>query len=160
MTGLLVKGDCGKGRERLAGGSAERAVAALAIAVALGAAFPAASARAEPSLGKDAFVRSCAACHGPSGVGDGPLAHRLKPKPTDLTGLRKANGGVFPRDKVLALIDGSNRLDEDDGRSMPLWSDDAEAIAEDALAGKFDHAEHIPLERIEDIVDYIETLQR
>lgn len=32
------------------------------------------------------FLANCAACHGPGGKGDGPVAAALVPKPTDLTG--------------------------------------------------------------------------
>ena len=35
--------------------------------------------------GKGLFAQYCAACHGPTGKGDGPAAAALNPKPTDLT---------------------------------------------------------------------------
>ena len=34
--------------------------------------------------GKKLFEENCAACHGPSGRGDGPAAASLKPRPADL----------------------------------------------------------------------------
>ena len=36
--------------------------------------------------GKALFATDCAACHGDSGRGDGPVAHLLKTKPKDLIG--------------------------------------------------------------------------
>ncbi len=35
--------------------------------------------------GKGFFAQYCAACHGPTGKGDGPAAAALNPKPTNLT---------------------------------------------------------------------------
>lgn len=37
------------------------------------------------------YAEQCAACHGPSGHGDGALAAKLQPPPTDLTDLERAN---------------------------------------------------------------------
>jgi mono/diheme cytochrome c family protein len=35
--------------------------------------------------GKDLYTKHCAACHGPTGKGDGPAAAALTPKPADFT---------------------------------------------------------------------------
>jgi copper transport protein len=37
------------------------------------------------SRGRAAYAQTCAACHGASGTGDGPEAHRLPKRPADLT---------------------------------------------------------------------------
>ena len=50
------------------------------------------------------YASFCAACHGPSGRGDGPAGAELSPKPADLTGLAARNGGVFPTTQVMAYI--------------------------------------------------------
>ena len=55
-------------------------------------------------LGKDEYVRSCAACHGVTGKGDGPAAKSLIKSPTDLTKLSEANKGVFPISRVYAAM--------------------------------------------------------
>ncbi len=44
---------------------------------------PAASA-GDPGKGKDIYAKSCAACHGPEGKGDGAAASAMNPKPTNL----------------------------------------------------------------------------
>lgn len=59
--------------------------------------------------GKVFFIDNCAACHGADARGGGPLATGLSPKPTDLTRLSANNGGVFPRDHALSIIDGYRR---------------------------------------------------
>ena len=60
----------------------------------------------QASRGQVIYVRFCAACHGATAVGDGPLATGLREKPTDLTRLAASNGGVFSYDKVSRAIDG------------------------------------------------------
>jgi mono/diheme cytochrome c family protein len=56
-----------------------------------------------------AFAADCASCHGPGGQGDGVLAAGLDPKPANLTTIAARNGGVFPRDQVMSVIDGLAR---------------------------------------------------
>src|ERR1700674_202975 len=47
--------------------------------------------RADITSGKNMFLNYCASCHGVDGKGNGPAAAALKPAPTDLTTLAKAN---------------------------------------------------------------------
>ena len=70
----------------------------------------------EPDEGQRLFVENCAQCHGASGVGDGPWASSFKPRPTDLTQLTR--NGVFPRARVLSVIDGYDRTGLP-GKDMP-----------------------------------------
>ncbi|WP_373353558.1 c-type cytochrome [Pseudoroseicyclus sp. CXY001] len=55
------------------------------------------------------YETNCAACHGPTGHGDGELAEGLPVPPADLTQLSAMNGGVFPRDQVMSYVDGYHR---------------------------------------------------
>ena len=64
------------------------------------------------------FADNCAACHGTSAMGDGPLANELTQKPADLTRISARNGGVFPRAQVLSVIDGYSKGSHP-GRVMP-----------------------------------------
>lgn len=52
------------------------------------------------------FTEYCAGCHGDDGRGGGPEALLLGLAPPDLTQLAARNGGVFPRQQVMAQIDG------------------------------------------------------
>jgi len=63
----------------------------------------------EPVDGRTAYLENCAACHGASGRGDGPAARGLSVTPPDLTMLAARNGGVFPTDDVMSIIDGLER---------------------------------------------------
>ena len=70
----------------------------------------------EAPEGQAIFAKNCAQCHGNSGKGDGPWAASLRPRPADLTDLKE--NGVFPRARVLSVIDGYNRHDLP-GQKMP-----------------------------------------
>jgi len=51
----------------------------------------------------------CAACHGPGGKGDGPVAAGYRTPLPDLSTLSARNGGTFPLRAVMAQIDGYGR---------------------------------------------------
>lgn len=105
----------------------------LAIAL-LSASFAPALAEDEPieALGKKEFIRSCAACHGESAKGDGPVADLLLVRPADLTRIRERHGGEFPASWVYRVIDGRNEIRPHGGSGMPIWGDRYRA---DALRG-------------------------
>ncbi len=69
------------------------------------------------------FRNSCAVCHGVEGQGDGPMAVLLKVKPPDLTSLAVKNGGKFPFDYVMRVIDGRAAIGPHGTRDMPVWGD-------------------------------------
>jgi mono/diheme cytochrome c family protein len=96
--------------------------------------FASALAAEEPieEIGKEEFVRSCAACHGESGKGDGMVAEILMVKPPDLTSIRKRHGGEFPASWVYRIIDGRNEMRPHGSREMPIWGDRYRA---EALSG-------------------------
>ena len=70
----------------------------------------------EPSEGARLYMENCAQCHGASGVGDGPWADSFETPPSDLTALTV--DGVFPRARVLSVIDGYDRTGLP-GKDMP-----------------------------------------
>lgn len=70
----------------------------------------------EAPEGKALFDANCAQCHGAGARGDGPAAQGMTPAPSDLT--RLAQGGTFPRARVLSIIDGYDRTGLP-GHSMP-----------------------------------------
>lgn len=55
------------------------------------------------------YADNCAACHGATGRGDGPVAEAQAVKPPDLTRIAARNGGTFPRVRVMSQIDGYSR---------------------------------------------------
>jgi mono/diheme cytochrome c family protein len=72
-------------------------------------------------VGKGEYNAACASCHGLQGKGDGPAADQMKTKAPDITGLAKANNGVFPFDKVYQIIDGRAEIKAHGSREMPIW---------------------------------------
>ena len=77
----------------------------------------------EAAAGEVIFMRYCAACHGKTLKGDGPVASGLNKKPIDLTQLSKKNNGIFPFDKVAAMIDGRQSTRMHGTPDMPVWGE-------------------------------------
>jgi|GEM_PF-803208 len=77
----------------------------------------------EAAAGEVIYFRYCAACHGRSLKGDGPVAPGLVKKPIDLTVLAKKNNGVFPYDKTAAMIDGRQTTRTHGTPDMPVWGE-------------------------------------
>lgn len=71
--------------------------------------------------GAELFERYCAACHGVSGRGDGPVAASLRTAVPDLTRLSARTGGEFPATYVAEMIDGRSPVIAHGTRSMPVW---------------------------------------
>ncbi len=69
------------------------------------------------------FRTYCAACHGTSARGDGPLADSMRRRPANLTEIAKRNNGVFPTEQVLKMVDGRQPIKGHGGPDMPVWGD-------------------------------------
>jgi mono/diheme cytochrome c family protein len=105
----------------------------------------------ESLVGSVSFDLYCASCHGRSGRGDGPTASSLRTRPADLTTLARRNKGVFPRDRVLAFIEGSNRTAAHGSRDMPVWGPTLRALdASDARVTV----------RLQNLVAFVESIQQ
>jgi nucleotide-binding universal stress UspA family protein len=100
----------------------------------------------------EVFRTYCVMCHGSSARGDGPLASSLKRKPANLAEIAMRNGGVFPSDLVFRTIDGRQKVQGHGGPDMPVWGD---AFKKSQEGG----SESAVKERINDLVEYIESLQ-
>ena len=109
-------------------------------------------------LGGTDFVTYCAACHGVSGKGDGTIAEFLTITAADLTQLKKKNTGLFPRERLIEVIDGRVEVKVHGPRDMPVWGDWFKSEAATSGANKAAQ-EEIAGERIKALVDYIELIQ-
>ena len=112
--------------------------------------------------GKREYMNRCAVCHGASGKGDGGAIDILKTAPTDLTTLSRKNGGVFPYDRVYAVIDGRQAVKGHGSREMPIWGRDLST--ETVRAGE--HFVDVPYNmemyvrsRILALIDYLNRIQ-
>src|SRR5215471_10227139 len=102
-------------------------------------------------FGEMAYRTSCADCHGIDGKGDGPMAARLKAKPTDLTVEAKNNNGEFPFEPIYDTIDGRKPTPTSSPRHMPIWGQAFLSFGPDSQG--------IPRNRISAIIDYLKRIQ-
>lgn len=72
-------------------------------------------------LGKDAYVRHCALCHGLDGFGNGPLAAAMTIAPSDLTRIAAKHGGEFPAAKVADVIRNGGGVLGHGSNAMLAW---------------------------------------
>lgn len=126
--------------------------ASMTVALAACAARP--SPRAELS-GDRLYAASCAACHGPSARGDGPVAPILNVPVPDLTRIASRRGGKFPTDDVYRIIDGQANLAAHGPRHMPVWG--IEFFGEDA---DDESAHAAATEKVDRLVGYLRSIQR
>lgn len=112
----------------------------------------------EELIGSDEYRISCAVCHGVGGRGNGNLAQYLNIKPSDLTVLKRENGGEYPFMRIFQMIDGRAVIAGHGERAMPVWGDryrkeDAERY------GPFG-GEDVVRARILELVYYIQSIQQ
>jgi mono/diheme cytochrome c family protein len=105
--------------------------------------------------GEALYHRYCATCHGLAGLGDGPVAESLTPKPADLTRLKEKYGGRYPLDEVMRAIDGRRTIRAHGTSAMPVWGEVFEAELQEAP-----HTKRTALLQVQAIAEYIRTLQR
>ncbi len=74
-----------------------------------------------PVQGAEMYQAYCASCHGPKGLGDGPVAPHLKAPLPDLSTLAKRHGGIFPKEDVAKAIRGEAALQAHGQPDMPVW---------------------------------------
>ena len=107
-----------------------------------------------PSMsGQDLFTFYCASCHGRDGQGRGPVAPALNVTPPDLTTLAARHRGTFPRDFVESFVLGNRvpMVPAHGSKDMPVWGPIFMALDPNPTANRV---------RIENIVGYIESIQR
>ena len=109
---------------------------------------------AEPieSNGEENYMRFCAACHGASGKGDGPVSSAIVQAVPDLTGIAARNKGNFPRDIVSNAIDSRWRIDAHGTKVMPVWGYEFWVGA-----GEFSDLGVAVI--VDGLVDYLESIQ-
>jgi mono/diheme cytochrome c family protein len=75
-----------------------------------------------PTDGATMYRDYCAACHGPTGKGNGPAAPALKTVPTDLTRLAANNKGTFPTMRFQEILQhGTGTVLAHGSMDMPTW---------------------------------------
>lgn len=125
------------------------------LGVVLAYAAPAVSAEYVAMSGQDLYRRFCASCHGPAGRGDGPVAASLKVEVPDLTLIARRQGGSYPRDRILRIIDGRFIVGAHGTRTMPIWGEDLSRL--EIGNPDAERATRVVLDRL---ADYVWQLQR
>lgn len=113
------------------------------------------SAQPAPYDGQNLFLGYCASCHGPTGAGDGPMADHLASTLPDLRTLAARNGGTFPREQIVEMIDGRSFRSIHGSADMPVWGFQfrrEEGMTQEGLRNVD--------ARIAALVDHIESLQQ
>jgi mono/diheme cytochrome c family protein len=105
--------------------------------------------------GKDLYQRFCASCHGAEGRGDGPVAASFKVEVPDLTLIARRAGNVYPRERVVRIIDGRHIVGAHGARTMPVWGEDLGRLE----VGNPD-AERATRVVIDRLADYLGQLQK
>jgi mono/diheme cytochrome c family protein len=105
--------------------------------------------------GQETFMRYCAACHGESGQGDGPVASGLPITVPDLTRLQARKGDQFPEEVLRKIIDGREVVIVHGTRFMPVWGYEfwLEEGADDAAQ------ERVAI-IVENLIEYLRSIQR
>jgi mono/diheme cytochrome c family protein len=129
--------------------------AVLSIFVLVAALTVSATAPAQQSVdfGKLEYEKSCLGCHGVGAKGGGVHTPHLKSDPPDLTVLAKANGGVFPIQKIYEVIDGRAQVQAHGPREMPIWG------KEYTIPAVPDSTEAVVRNRILWLIDYLYRIQ-
>jgi mono/diheme cytochrome c family protein len=105
--------------------------------------------------GAETYHAYCAACHGATGVGDGPVAMELKHPPADLTRIAARRGGKFPDADLARFIDGRFDVPAHGTREMPIWG----RIFQEKLAPGTEPDE-VARGRVLALIEYLKTIQR
>jgi mono/diheme cytochrome c family protein len=111
------------------------------------------------AAGQEEFRDHCAACHGMTGLGDGPIGPLLKTPAPNLAFISERNRGKFPFKKIYEIIDGSNVLAAHGSRDMPLWGDRYSRDPKPITPDQVDISKQLAQQRILSLVYYIGTLQ-
>ena len=107
--------------------------------------------------GRALFQTHCATCHGANAAGNGPLAGALILQPPNLTTLASENDGVFPMERVVNRIDGTDPL-VSHGSPMPVFGPYFDGVANTGM--KLPSGQPMMVsEPIADLVGYLQSVQ-
>jgi len=103
--------------------------------------------------GKQLYANYCASCHGVNAKGDGPVASSLRQQTTDLTMLSKNNGGKFPSNRIVAVLEFGLPNPAHGTAAMPVWGPMLSSMNSN------DSQNDMTTLRISNLSDYLKSLQ-
>jgi mono/diheme cytochrome c family protein len=104
-----------------------------------------------PASGSEMYQSYCASCHGPKGLGDGPVAPYLKSAMPNLSTLTRENKGSFPTLRVSQVIRGEVSVKTHGVPEMAVWGP--------VFLSLDQSQEPVVRIRVANLANYIETLQ-
>lgn len=107
--------------------------------------------------GKVTFRIYCSNCHGETGHGDGNLAELLSVRPADLTAIARNNGGTFPTELIIKLVDGRETVKGHGLKEMPVWGDAFQKSLQPTWTDETD--DERARRKIEEVVAFVESIQ-
>ncbi len=112
--------------------------------------------RALAQTGQQDYAQYCADCHGVKADGRG-TSKVLSPEypPANLTLLAQKNGGTFPYNRVVSVIDGREKIPSHARIEMPFWGVTMQEPGKEFTAQSNAKVKA----RIDAIAKYIQTLQ-
>lgn len=117
---------------------------------------PVSTVMAQDLDGRGIYLEYCAGCHGEGAKGDGPLADLMSIGVSDLTGLSRRYGGVFPLVSVVRQIDGRIEM-RGHGDPMPVFGallSGASAVVDTAAGDPI-----VTKAAVLAVADYLEEIQ-
>ena len=78
---------------------------------------------AAAAKGQVTYGRYCVSCHGETARGDGPLAKDLRVGVPDLTTMAARNGGEYPYDWVVQILENGDLVRGHGTADMPAWGE-------------------------------------
>jgi mono/diheme cytochrome c family protein len=105
--------------------------------------------------GQETYMRYCAACHGESGMGNGPVAGGLPITVPDLTLLQRRSGDNFEEELLRKIIDGREVVVVHGTRYMPVWG--YEFWVEEG--GDEEARERVDV-IVDNLIEYLRSIQR
>jgi len=117
--------------------------------------LPSLAAEAAPA-GQRTYMRYCASCHGQDGTGNGPVSRNMTTKPANLTLLDKNNGGKFPYEHVLQVIQLQVDVPAHGYEDQPVWGDGLSVL--DQIGPMGSGTENRA--KIDELTQYIKSIQQ
>ncbi len=113
------------------------------------------------AAGREEYLAACAACHGESAEGDGPMAELFRDPVPDLTGIAARNDGVFPTEEIMQIVDGRREI-RGHGSPMPVFGNRFvhERVSENWYSYAIANSEQIARARTLELVLYLQSIQR
>jgi hypothetical protein len=122
---------------------------------------PSPAAAEDYAAGRGEYLAACAARHGESADGNGPMAELFREPVPDLTGIAARNDGVFPTEEIMQVVDGRREI-RAHGSPMPVFGNPFvhSHVSENWYSYAIGNSEQLARARVLELVLYLQSIQR